>query len=192
MRYTFAQDDRLGARPEWFLIIDATPAGTMLLDELRKLGVRADLTSTGAAGLTLLEARQVRPSAIVLETRLPDGFGLNLLPKIHDVSPSSKVVFVTAYGSIASAVRAVQLGAHDYLCKPVCVKTLRQSLARGRKPSSPTEEPLLTQHPSLDRSIWEHINYVLADAGTISGAARRMRLDRRSLRRMLQKCPPLR
>jgi two-component system response regulator RegA len=173
------------------LIIDGEPAGKVLFEELRALEIRTVLANTGAAALTLLEAGGVEPTLIVLETRLPDGRGLELLPKLRSASPGSKLVIATAYGAIASAVRALKLGAHDYLCKPVSAKTLRQLLANDHEPASPaSEDP--TPHPTLDRSIWEHINYVLTEVGSISGAARRMGLDRRSLRRMLQKSPPAR
>jgi two-component system, response regulator RegA len=193
MREPVVEDCRRRSVREWFLIVDPTAAGKALLDELRALAIRADLAGTGAAALTLLEAGEVRPNVIVLETRLPDGQGLKLLPKVRDMCPSSKLVIVTAYGAIASAVRALQLGAHDYLCKPVTAWALRESVSRDCKvvPAA-TEDRTPTPYPTLDRSIWEHINYVLTDAGTISGAARRMGLDRRSLRRMLQKRPPSR
>jgi two-component system, response regulator RegA len=193
MACVVAQDGRWRTRRDWFLIIDAEPAGQLLLDELRGLAIRADLASSGGAALALLEAGEVKPSVIVLETRLPDGHGLQLLPKLRSLSAASKLVIATAYGAIASAVRALRLGAHDYLCKPVTARILRQSLMTDRRPLPPEpEERTPTPHPTLDRSIWEHINYVLAETGTISGAARRMGLDRRSLRRMLQKRPPSR
>ena len=100
----------------------------------------------------------------------------------------SRLVIVTSYGSVASAVRAVKLGVGGYLVKPARgVQVLR---AAGYEVAETDDDEAPVSYLSLDRAIWEVLNEAVEQAGTVSGAARRLGLHARSLRRMLAKYPP--
>ena len=121
---------------------------------------------------------------------MPGRSGLDLVRELHAVDPATKIVVLTGYGSIATAIEAMRLGATYYLSKPADVDDVLAALARSAAPpleSSPADYVA----PSLARAEWEHINRVLADCGgNISAAARRLGIHRRSLQRKLQKYPP--
>lgn len=125
----------------------------------------------------------------VVDLRLPDGSGLDVVRALHAAAPEAPVVVLTGYGSIATALEAVKLGATHYLTKPANVDDVLAGFARAGAPAAaPVEAP--DEVPSLERVEWEHINRVLADSGgNISEAARRLGLHRRSLQRKLAKYP---
>jgi two-component system, response regulator RegA len=101
----------------------------------------------------------------------------------------TKIVVLTGYGSIATAMEAVRLGATGYITKPADVDDVLAAFARGDAAAVPPVAGYAA--PSLARAEWEHINRVLADCdGNISEAARRLKIHRRSLQRKLQKRPP--
>ena len=128
-----------------------------------------------------------RPDLVVAEYRLAGKCVLDLLDAVpREIWP--RLVIVTSYGSVASAVRAIKLGVGGYLVKPASgVHVLR---AAGHEAPAPDETP--ASYLSLDRAIWEVLNEAVEQAGTVSGAARRLGLHARSLRRMLAKYPPAR
>jgi two-component system response regulator RegA len=124
----------------------------------------------------------------LVDLRLPDGSGLDLVRALHEARPAAQIVVLTGYGSIANALEAVRLGATNYLTKPVTVDEVLAGfdaqLASGAEPAADEDVP------SLARVEWEHINRVLADSGgNISEAARRLGMHRRSLQRKLAKKP---
>ena len=124
----------------------------------------------------------------VVDLRLPDGSGLDVVRDLHAAAPEAKIVVLTGYGSIPTALEAVRLGATHYLTKPVGVDEVLAGFAGGVASPAPGENPDAV--PSLERVEWEHINRVLADSGgNISEAARRLGLHRRSLQRKLAKRP---
>ena len=127
------------------------------------------------------------PDLVVAEYRLAGKCVLDLLDAVpREMWP--RLVIVTSYGSVASAVRAIKLGVGGYLVKPASgVHVLR---AAGHEAPAPDETP--ASYLSLDRAIWEVLNEAVEQAGTVSGAARRLGLHARSLRRMLAKYPPAR
>lgn len=135
------------------------------------------------------EAAQESPEMAVVDLRLPDGTGLDVVRELRRLDPSTKIVVLTGYGSIATALEAVRLGAVNYLTKPVDADRV---LAAFDPDGAPPPEPS-TDTPSLARVEWEHINRVLADCGgNISEAARVLGVHRRSLQRKLQKFPTAR
>ncbi|HEY8210874.1 MAG TPA: response regulator [Myxococcaceae bacterium] len=172
--------------PLWFLVVDPEPSGARLADSLRKSSLRVDLITSARDAFPLLRQLPVKPAVVLLETRVQEGQSLRLLPAFREASPVSRFLVVTAYGSIASAVLALQMGAENYLCKPISADAVLQVLQAD--PQLQASPSLL--HPSLDRAIWEYIHFVLAEEGTVAGTARRLGLHPRSLRRMLQKTPP--
>jgi two-component system response regulator RegA len=118
---------------------------------------------------------------------MPGGSGLALVRQIKERQPSAVVVVLTGYGSIATAVEAVKLGAADYLTKPADAADLLRAF--GAAPLTPAPAPV-HEAPSLARVEWEHISRVVADCGgNISQAARVLRMQRRSLQRKLAKYP---
>jgi two-component system response regulator RegA len=130
------------------------------------------------------------PELALVDLRMPGGSGLELVRRLHALDEATRIVVLTGYGSIATAIDALRLGATHYLPKPADVQDVIDAFARADAP--PAAAPASTiPTPSLARVEWEHINRVLADcAGNISEAARRLGMHRRSLQRKLQKRPP--
>jgi two-component system response regulator RegA len=128
----------------------------------------------------------------VVDLKMPGGTGLELVKALHEIDPATKIVVLTGYGSIATAIDAIRLGATYYLSKPADADDIVAAFARGEAPPlAPRLGHRLQGAPSLARAEWEHINRVLSDcAGNISEAARRLGIHRRSLQRKLQKYPP--
>ncbi|HVO12364.1 MAG TPA: response regulator [Vicinamibacteria bacterium] len=122
----------------------------------------------------------------VVDLRLGDASGLDVVGELLARLPSASVVVLTGYGSIATALEAVRLGARHYLTKPADVDEILAALAGERPDARAYPEAV----PTLARVEWEHINRVLADCGgNISRAARVLGIHRRSLQRKLAKIP---
>lgn len=135
-------------------------------------------------------ARSESPEWAVLDLNMPGKSGLELLRDMLAHDPTTKIVVLTGYGSIATAVEAIKLGAVNYIAKPADLVDILVAFERAEKPLEAAHESF--EAPSLARAEWEHIQRVLADSGhNISEAARRLGIHRRSLQRKLQKYPPL-
>lgn len=120
----------------------------------------------------------------VVDLRLKGEFGLNIIPIIKERSPNCRIVVLTGYGSVTTAVEAVKLGASEYLTKPVSFDQLHQALL-GK--TTPVDESDL-QRPSLSQMEHEYIDYVLTkNKGNISKTAKALGLHRQSLQRKLKK-----
>lgn len=154
----------------------------------RALRDRGYPTSTaGTANDAVSVFASERPDLVVLDLRMPDRSGIELLRDLIACDPDLPVVMMSAYGSISTAVDAIRCGALDFVVKPADVDTLLAAF--GREAGEPVAEPGDT--PSLARTEWEHIQRVLTECGgNISQAARRLGLHRRTLQRKLQKYPP--
>ena len=126
------------------------------------------------------------PSRALVDLRLPDASGLEVVRALVAAAPTLAVVVLTGYGSIATALEAVGAGARHYLTKPADVDEILAAFDR-----EPSQAPhSLASAPSLARVEWEHINRVLADCGgNVSEAARVLGIHRRSLQRKLAKFP---
>jgi len=128
------------------------------------------------------------PQYAVLDMRLEDGNGLDLVPTLRQLKPDMRIVILTGYGNIASAVAAVKAGAVDFLAKPADPDEIENTLLtpQGATPPPP-ENPM-----SADRVKWEHIQrvYELCDRN-VSETARRLNMHRRTLQRILAKRSPL-
>ena len=131
-------------------------------------------------------AREEAPECAVVDLRMPGGSGLELLAALKALEPATRVLVLTGYGSIPTAIEATRAGAAGYLQKPVDAEDVARALAgEGPAAGAPVETP------SLARAEWEHIQRVLADCGgNVSEAARLLGLHRRSLQRKLQKYAP--
>lgn len=148
-----------------------------------------DAHGAADASEALSLARRESPELAVVDLRMPGASGLEVVRELKAIDPETNVVVLTGYGSIATAIEAVRLGATHYLTKPADVDDLLAAFARALR--DPAEVvPIEHEVPSLARAEWEHINRVLADCGgNISLAARLLRLHRRSLQRKLAKYP---
>jgi two-component system response regulator RegA len=136
-------------------------------------------------------ATEESPEYAVVDLRMPGPSGLELVRELVRIDPATRVVVLTGYGSIATAIDAIRLGAINYLPKPADADDIVAAFARGQAPPLEAPHPDYAEAPSLARAEWEHINRVLADCGgNISEAARRLGIHRRSLQRKLQKYPP--
>jgi len=145
---------------------------------------------------TLAAARQSavlgKFAGAVVDLRLPDGDGLELVRELATLQQGLAIVVLTGFGSIATALEAVRLGAKDYLTKPADAEQILAAL-RGERPPREHPKDIPSETPTLDRVEWEHIQRVLSDCGgNISQTARMLGLDRRTLQRKLGKYPPRR
>jgi len=123
----------------------------------------------------------------VVDLRLRSDSGLDAIELIKQASPHARIVMLTGYGSIATAVQATKLGATQYLTKPVDIDELERALLNDEAP----EQEIPERFQSLDRHEREYIEWVLAHCdGNISQAARRLGLHRQSLQRKLRKFTP--
>lgn len=150
--------------------------------------------ATGAAdGATALKlAAASSPDLAIVDLRLPEMSGLDIVRELHKLDETICVIMLTGYGSIATALTATKLGASHYLSKPADADQILaayQKISEGQMPE--LNEPAPGEVPSLARVEWEHIQRVLADCeGNISQAAKLLGLHRRSLQRKLTKYPP--
>lgn len=145
-----------------------------------------DVREAADAASAARAARSEPPSHALVDLRLPDASGLEAVRALIAADRAMAVVVVTGYGSIATALEAVRLGARHYLTKPADVDQILAAFDR-EAPGSPRGP---SPAPTLARVEWEHINRVLADCGgNISKAARVLGIHRRSLQRKLAKFP---
>jgi two-component system response regulator RegA len=137
-------------------------------------------------------AKKESPELAVVDLRMPGMSGLEVVRELKAIDAMTNIVVLTGYGSIATALEAVRLGATHYLTKPADVDDILAAFERAHRP--PADMPLgPPEVPSLARAEWEHINRVLTDCGgNISQAARLLGLHRRSLQRKLSKYPAAR
>ncbi|UCF48941.1 MAG: response regulator [Myxococcales bacterium] len=146
----------------------------------------------GYEGAIAIAERESTEYAVV-DLRMPGKSGLEVVRALHRIDPATKIVVLTGYGSIATALEAVRLGATHYLTKPADVDEVIAAFDRGDAPAG--EKPLTAddqapETPSLARVEWEHIQRVLTDCGgNITKAAERLGIHRRSLQRKLAKFP---
>lgn len=138
------------------------------------------------SGESALEAcRAFAPSHILLDLNMPGTSGLLALPGLLERAPGAKLVVLTGYSSIATAVSATRAGATNYLCKPATVDEILQAFEGEAAEVEVPADPI-----SVERLEWEHIQRVLADNdNNISATARALGMHRRTLQRKLQKRP---
>ncbi len=138
-----------------------------------------------AEGLELI--RQKAPAFAVVDMRLDDGNGLDVIAELSRIRPNARAIVLTGYGNFATAVSAVKLGAVDYLGKPADADDVTDALlAPSNAKAPPPENPM-----SADRVRWEHIQRVYELCGrNVSETARRLNMHRRTLQRILAKRAP--
>jgi two-component system response regulator RegA len=168
------------------LLVDEDRAFTQRLGramELRGFAVRIADTVAQATAAIMAQA----PDFVVADIRLADGSGLEVIARLKAIRPDARGIVVTGHGSIATAVAAVKLGAHDFLAKPADVASIEASLrSDGTALPPPSAMPM-----SAERVRWEHIQRVYEQCGrNVSETARRLSMHRRTLQRILAKRAP--
>jgi len=132
-------------------------------------------------------ARTMKPRYAIVDLRLVDGSGLDIVPEIRKAREDCRVVILTGYGNIATAVAAIKSGAVDYLPKPADADQVEAALLQTRSTLPPPPEQPMT----ADRVRWEHIQRVYEQCDrNVSETARRLRMHRRTLQRILNKYAP--
>ena len=179
--------DAIAALPDKSLLVldDDTPLRTRLGRALEQRGFEVSLAAGVVEAIASIKAHA--PAFAVLDMRLEDGSGLKVVEAVRDARPDARVIMLTGYGNIATAVAAVKAGAVDYLAKPADADDVaRALLAQAGDRPPPPENPM-----SADRVRWEHIQRVYELCGhNVSETARRLNMHRRTLQRILAKRAP--
>lgn len=175
----------IGEDKSLLLVDDDEPFLKRLARAMEKRGFEPEMAGSVVAGRAIATARP--PAYAVIDLRLGDGNGLDIVETIREKRPDSRIVVLTGYGAIATAVAAVKIGATDYLSKPADANDVTAALlALPDALPPPPENPM-----SADRVRWEHIQrvYELCDRN-VSETARRLSMHRRTLQRILAKRSP--
>jgi two-component system response regulator RegA len=167
------------------IVDDDRPFSTRLARAMEGRGFEVRVAESVADGVAAIEARA--PAYAVIDMRLTDGNGLDVIARLKELRPDARGVILTGYGNIATAVTAVKLGAFDYLAKPADADEIHAALL-----AEPGERALPPENPmSADRVRWEHIQRVYELCGrNVSETARRLNMHRRTLQRILAKRAP--
>ena len=167
------------------IVDDDTPFRERLTRSMTKKGFVVESFSKYYDGLN--RCNEVEFHYAIIDMRLEDGSGLELIKKIKQISPLTKSLLLTGYGNIATAVAAIKTGAIDYLPKPAEIDQIFDALTNSNETLPPPPENPMT----ADRIRWEHIHrvYILCKRN-VSETARRLRMHRRTLQRILNKHAP--
>ncbi len=171
------------------LVDDSIVLRDRLAMAFREREFRVAVASNSEEALAVFRREPTRLA--VLDLRMPGKPGLVLLQELRAISPTTKFLILSGFGSIATAIDAIRLGATNFLPKPADAEDILNAFARGGSevevPDTEAEIPV----PTLAQAEWEHIHRILADCGgNISEAARRLGIHRRSLQRKLRKRAP--
>lgn len=175
----------LGPDKTLLLVDDDEAFVKRLAKAMEKRGFDVETAESVAAGRAIATARP--PAYAVVDLRLEDGNGLDVVELLRERRPDARIVVLTGYGAIATAVAAVKIGATDYLAKPADATDVTNALlARKDELPPPPDNPM-----SADRVRWEHIQrvYELCERN-VSETARRLNMHRRTLQRILAKRSP--
>ena len=183
MTDSFLED--IGPDRSLLIVDDDEPFLKRLARAMERRGFEVESAGSVAAGIAIATARP--PAFAVVDLRLEDGNGLDVVERIRERRADARIVVLTGYGAIATAVAAVKIGAADYLSKPADANDVMSALlARQDGLPPPPENPM-----SADRVRWEHIQrvYELCDRN-VSETAMRLNMHRRTLQRILAKRSP--
>ena len=183
--YSMDNNPEAGQLGRLLVVDDDRPFLNRLARAMETRGFEVDTAETRAEAMKLVKA--AAPDFAVVDMRLGDGNGLDVIERIREVNPDCKAIILTGYGNIATAVTAVKMGAIDYLSKPADADDVFAALTRDAgERAKPPENPM-----SADRVRWEHILrvYELCDRN-VSETARRLNMHRRTLQRILAKRAP--
>jgi two-component system response regulator RegA len=167
------------------LVDDDVTYCEVLARALQKRGFSVRIAHDVPHGISL--ARQESPEYAIVDLKMPGPTGLELVKELITLDPNTRIVMLTGYASITTAVEAIKLGATHYLSKPASVEEI---LAAFERTQGNVEAPIDDKPFSVARLEWEHIQKVLGECdGNISETARRLNMHRRTLQRKLQKRP---
>ncbi|UCE30687.1 MAG: response regulator transcription factor [Burkholderiales bacterium] len=173
--------------PTFLIVDDDDVFASIMARSLVRRGFRAQAVADGASAMQRLERE---PADIaLLDLRLEQESGLQLIESLRSVRPELRILIVTGYASIATAVEAVKRGAENYLPKPATADDVLRVL--GLSANGAPQDPVIEERPlNPDRLKWEHIQRVLAEqGGNVSATARALGMHRRTLQRILAKRP---
>ncbi|GEO86543.1 ActR/PrrA/RegA family redox response regulator transcription factor [Ciceribacter naphthalenivorans] len=178
-------ENALGPNPTLLIVDDDAPFLRRLARAMESRGFAVEMAASVAEGIA--KAKSAPPKYAVIDLRLGDGNGLDVIEVIRQHRDDTHIVVLTGYGNIATAVTAVKLGALDYLAKPADADEI--FLALTQRPGEKAEVP---ENPmSADRVRWEHIQRVFESCDrNVSETARRLNMHRRTLQRILAKRAP--
>ena len=183
---TMSQDLNAAPQDNTLLIVDDDRAFLQRLARaMEARGFAVEAAASVEEGLSMLKRRP--PAFAVVDMRLDDGNGIDVIATLKELRPEARAVVLTGYGNIATAVTAVKIGAVDYLAKPADADDVYNALvANPDDKAPPPENPM-----SADRVRWEHIQrvYELCNRN-VSETARRLNMHRRTLQRILAKRAP--
>ena len=167
------------------LVDDDSPFRERLARAMEKKGFHVSQAESVKKALETLKT--TKPAFAVVDLRLGDGNGLEVVKQIQNLKINSRIVMLTGYGNIPTAVAAIKEGAIDYLAKPADADDVEKALlADPNKKPQPPENPM-----SADRVKWEHIHRVFELCNrNVSETARRLKMHRRTLQRILSKRSP--
>lgn len=175
-----------GNLPSLLLVDDDTTFCEVMGRALRRRGFEVTLAHDAASAARLAEADP--PEYALVDLKMPGDSGLVLVRRLTAIDPATRIVILTGYASISTAVEAIKLGAIHYLAKPVDAD---QVAAAFCKAAGDEHTPVTTSPLSVDRLEWEHIQRVLAErGGNVSATARALNMHRRTLQRKLSKRAP--
>ena len=164
---------------------DDNPFRERLSRAMEKKGFEVSQAESVQKGLEFVKVK--KPGFAVVDLRLGDGNGLEVVKEIQNTNSESRIIMLTGYGNIPTAVAAIKEGAIDYLAKPADAEDVEKALlADPAKRAAPPENPM-----SADRVKWEHIHRVFELCNrNVSETARRLKMHRRTLQRILSKRSP--
>ncbi len=167
------------------IVDDDLPFRERLSRSMEKKGFLVDAFANFEGSMQ--KVRETKFDFAIVDMRLEDGSGLELLKEIQKISPETKSLLLTGYGNIATAVAAIKSGAIDYLPKPAEIDQIYDALTNSKEILPPPPENPMT----ADRIRWEHIQRVFIQCNrNVSETARRLRMHRRTLQRILNKHAP--
>ena len=167
------------------ILDDDDPLRGRLSRAMEKKGFEVKEAKTVAESLSVI--RNLAPRFAVIDLRLEDGNGLDVVKELSTIKKDCRIVMLTGYGNLPTAVAAVKAGAIDYIAKPVDADDIEAALlASPESKATPPENPM-----SADRVKWEHIHRVFELCNrNVSETARRLKMHRRTLQRILSKRSP--
>jgi len=167
------------------IVDDDNPFRERLARAMEKKGFEVSQAESVKKGIEVVKTK--KPTFAVVDLRLNDGNGLEIVKVIQNSNPNSRIIMLTGYGNISTAVAAIKQGAIDYLAKPADADDVEKALlADPNKKAEPPENPM-----SADRVKWEHIHRVFELCNrNVSETARRLKMHRRTLQRILSKRSP--
>ena len=182
---SFSKDSENPVNTNLLIVDDDAPFRERLAKAMRGRGFEVNTADSVQSGAEIV--KKTKPCFAVFDLRLKDGSGLDLVDCIQENIEGARVIILTGYGNIATAVAAVKAGAVDYLAKPIDADQVEAALlVKGDRLPPPPKNPM-----SADRVRWEHIQRVYEQCNrNVSETARRLNMHRRTLQRILAKRAP--